>query len=340
MVRGRPRRAAPLRRRRAAAHRRPAAGRVPSFAARRRAARSISARVRGDVAGIAGAAMTCRHGRRAAIETVFLDAGGVLVHPNWTRVAEALAATAWRPPPRGSPRPSRTPSWRWTPGALMARTDDRQRGWIYFDAVLRHAGVAADDATDRAPWPRCAPTTTSTTSGNTCPPTSCRRSRRCGRSALRLVVVSNANGTAAPAVRPCRPDAAVRRRARLARVGRREARSAAVPPGAGAKRRRRPATTMHVGDFFHIDVVGARAAGLADAVLFDIGAISMPTSTAPRVSPARRPAFGYAGRGRGNSGPCSRARRRQRGRLAARRAQAPHRSWPRPGTRLERPPPS
>jgi len=29
------------------------------------------------------------------------------------------------------------------------------------------------------------------------------------------------------------------------------------------------ARTIHVGDFFHIDVAGARAAGLADAVLFD-----------------------------------------------------------------------
>jgi putative hydrolase of the HAD superfamily len=29
------------------------------------------------------------------------------------------------------------------------------------------------------------------------------------------------------------------------------------------------ATTVHVGDFFHIDVAGARAAGLTDAVLFD-----------------------------------------------------------------------
>jgi HAD superfamily hydrolase (TIGR01509 family) len=29
------------------------------------------------------------------------------------------------------------------------------------------------------------------------------------------------------------------------------------------------ATTVHVGDFFHIDVEGARAAGLSDAVLFD-----------------------------------------------------------------------
>jgi HAD superfamily hydrolase (TIGR01509 family) len=31
--------------------------------------------------------------------------------------------------------------------------------------------------------------------------------------------------------------------------------------------------TIHVGDFFHIDVVGARAAGLADGVLFDVASL-------------------------------------------------------------------
>jgi FMN phosphatase YigB (HAD superfamily) len=33
------------------------------------------------------------------------------------------------------------------------------------------------------------------------------------------------------------------------------------------------ASTVHVGDFFHIDVVGARAAGLAEAVLYDSAAL-------------------------------------------------------------------
>ena len=33
------------------------------------------------------------------------------------------------------------------------------------------------------------------------------------------------------------------------------------------------ATTVHVGDFFHIDVAGARAAGLADAVLLDLAGL-------------------------------------------------------------------
>jgi hypothetical protein len=39
---------------------------------------------------------------------------------------------------------------------------------------------------------------------------------------------------------------------------------------------------VHVGDFFHIDVVGARAAGLADAVLFDIAGL-YDDADCPRV---------------------------------------------------------
>ena len=92
--------------------------------------------------------MTTARARR--IDTVFLDAGGVLVHPNWSRVAEALArhgvvvaaARLTAAEPHAKLEMDR--------GALMARTDDRQRGWIYFDTVLRHAGLTPGDATDRA----------------------------------------------------------------------------------------------------------------------------------------------------------------------------------------------
>ena len=42
------------------------------------------------------------------------------------------------------------------------------------------------------------------------------------------------------------------------------------------------ATTVHVGDFLHIDVVGARAAGLAEAVLFDVAGL-YDDADCPRV---------------------------------------------------------
>ena len=92
--------------------------------------------------------MSARSGR--AIETVFLDAGGVLVHPNWARVAEALArhgiVTSAAALTAAEPHAKREMDL----ASLMARTDDRQRGWIYFEAVLRHAGLEATEAAREA----------------------------------------------------------------------------------------------------------------------------------------------------------------------------------------------
>ncbi|MEP7117831.1 MAG: HAD family hydrolase [Acidobacteriota bacterium] len=209
--------------------------------------------------------------RPRAIETVFLDAGGVLVHPNWTRVAAALAdhgvvvsaATLTAAEPYAKHEMDA--------GALMARTDDRQRGWIYFDSVLRHAGVTQSEATAAAladvrryhdahnVWEHV--------------PDDVRPMLTALRAlAVQVVVVSNANG---------------RLRAMFDRVGLtpyfdvvldshdwgvekpdpRLFHLALAESGAAAS------TTIHVGDFFHIDVAGARAAGLADAVLFDLASL-------------------------------------------------------------------
>jgi HAD superfamily hydrolase (TIGR01549 family) len=201
------------------------------------------------------------------IETVFLDAGGVLVHPNWTRVSEALmrhgvAAAAERltaAEPHAKLEMDR--------GAVMARTDDRQRGWIYFDAVLRHAGVTTDEVTDRALAEVRAYHDTHNVwemvPADVVPALEALRAQ-----ALRLVVVSNANGTLRrlfdrldltrwfDVVLDSHEWGVEKPDPKLFHL-------ALTESGAAA------ATTVHVGDFFHIDVAGARAAGLADAVLFD-----------------------------------------------------------------------
>jgi putative hydrolase of the HAD superfamily len=201
------------------------------------------------------------------IETVFLDAGGVLVHPNWTRVAAALRAQGVAVEAAVLVAAEPRAKHEMDAGALMIRTTDSQRGWIYFDAVLRHAGIAASDATARAlaevrvyhdahnVWEHVP--------DDVVPALEALRAL-----GVRLVVVSNANG---------------RLHAMFDRVGLtphvdvvldshqwgvekpdpRLFHLALAESGAVA------ATTIHVGDFFHIDVAGARAAGLADAVLFD-----------------------------------------------------------------------
>ena len=203
-----------------------------------------------------------------AIETVFLDAGGVLVHPNWVRVAAALAAHGMHADAAVLAAAEPRAKHEMDGGALMARTDDRQRGWIYFDTVLRHAGIAATEATAQALadmrvyhdvhnlWEHVP--------DDVVPALAALRALD-----VRLVVVSNANG---------------RLHSMFDRVGLtphfdlvldshnwgvekpdpRLFHLALAQSGAAR------ATTIHVGDFFHIDIEGARAAGLADAVLFDI----------------------------------------------------------------------
>lgn len=203
----------------------------------------------------------------APLATVFLDAGGVLVHPNFARVAAALARqgveTSAAALTAAEPHAKREMDL----GSLMARTTDAARGWIYFEAVLRHAGVAVDDRATAAlaevrayhdvhnVWEHVPADVVPMLQGL----------RALG---VRLVVVSNANG---------------RLHAMFARVGltphvdlvldshdfkveKPDPRLflIALEQSAAAA-----GTTIHVGDFFHIDVVGARAAGLADAVLFD-----------------------------------------------------------------------
>ena len=205
--------------------------------------------------------------RPRRIETVFLDAGGVLVHPNWVRVAAALARHGVAVEAAALAAAEPHAKLEMDRGALMARTDDRQRGWIYFDAVLRHAGLAPGDATDRAlaevrayhdvhnVWEHVP--------DDVAPALAALRALR-----VRLVVVSNANGTLRALfdrlhLTPWFDVALDSHEWGVEKPDPRLFQLALDQSGAVA------ASTIHVGDFFHIDVEGARAAGLADAVLID-----------------------------------------------------------------------
>jgi HAD superfamily hydrolase (TIGR01509 family) len=205
---------------------------------------------------------------RVPIETVFLDAGGVLVHPSWVRVSEALLRHGVAVSPQAlavaEPRAMRELD----EATVIGGTDDRARGWLYFDLVLRHAGVTLSPATDAALsdlreyhrtenlWEHVDP--------GVVPALEALRAR-----SLRLVVVSNANGRLRHLFDRLdlsqwfdhvldshdwgveKPDP-------------RLFQHALDESGAAADR------TIHVGDLYHVDVVGARRAGLHDAVLFDV----------------------------------------------------------------------
>lgn len=208
--------------------------------------------------------------RAVRIETVFLDAGGVLVFPNWVRVSDALRARDIVVTSDRLAAAELRAKRRLDLGETIRATDDHQRGWLYFNLTLEEAGIALSDATDDALtalreyhgrenlWEHVPPDVIPTL----------RALRALG---LKLVVVSNANGRLRHlfdrvGLTSCvdvlfdsfeegveKPDPRLFEIALERSGGRRE-------------------TTMHVGDLYHVDVVGARAAGLA-AVLVDIAGL-------------------------------------------------------------------
>lgn len=214
------------------------------------------------------------------IETVFLDAGGVLVFPNWTRVSDALQRHGLRVSARAlaqaEPHAKRGLD---VPQVPPAAPTDQQRGWLYFDLILERAGIPLSEATDAA----LADLETYHQQFNLWEhvpadvPPALEALRALG---LRLVVVSNANGL----LRALFDRVGLTPRVDVMVDSHEEGVEKPDPKlfqialdRAGA----RAETTMHVGDLYHIDIVGARAAGL-DAVLLDQAGL-YPDADCPRI---------------------------------------------------------
>ena len=202
-----------------------------------------------------------------AVDTVFLDAGGVLCHPSWTRVADALVRHGAVVTASALAAAEQQATRNIDDATVVGTTDDRSRGWLYFNFVLQHAGVEQNDGTDAALaelreyhrndnlWEHVEP--------DVAPALAALRGR-----GLRLVVVSNANGRLRHLFDRVdltkwfdhvldshewgveKPDP------RLFQLALEQARADA-------------ANTVHVGDLYHVDVMGARAAGLREGILFD-----------------------------------------------------------------------
>jgi HAD superfamily hydrolase (TIGR01549 family) len=201
------------------------------------------------------------------IDTLFLDAGGVLCYPSWTRVSAALAREGVEISAARLAAAEPLAKKDIDKAGLVHGTNDKTRGWLYFDRVLERAGVALSDKTDAALgvlreyhrvdnlW-------------EDVPPDVIPALERFRRIGLTLVVVSNANGRLRHLFdrlglssyfdvvldshdwKVEKPDA------RLFHI-------ALEQTHAHADR------TAHVGDFYEIDVLGARAAGLREGVLLD-----------------------------------------------------------------------
>jgi len=201
-----------------------------------------------------------------AIQTVFLDAGGVLVWPNWTRISDALARHGVRVPASTLASAEPHAKKRLDTGKTVQATNDRQRGWTYFNLVFEEAGIPLDDAAAAALRELDAyhqrANLWESTPDDVRPALVSLRAR-----GLRLIVVSNSNG---------------RLHQLFERIGLLDAfdyvfdshHEGVEKPDpryfeiALERSGARAADTVHVGDLYHIDVVGARAAGITP-VLFD-----------------------------------------------------------------------
>ena len=199
------------------------------------------------------------------IDTICLDAGGTLVWPNWVRVADALAAEGIAVDvallAAADPRVRRSLDER----HLIAASTDQSRGWSFFDDVLTMAGVELTPGAHRALssieeyqrksniWEHVpefvVPTLT-----------------KLRRDGYKLVVVSNANGTVQRAFRRVGLLDLVDFIVDSADVGfekpdRRLFDEALRLAGTDHS------CALHAGDMYHIDVAGARAAGLTPVLV-------------------------------------------------------------------------
>ena len=201
--------------------------------------------------------------------TVLFDAGGVLVSPNWERASEALARHGVRVTPGVLASAEPYVKRQLDIAPTVRATSDAQRGYLFFDLILKRAGIEASAATDAAlaelkafndtegTWDVVASDAVDTLA----------RLRAAG---CRIAVVSNTNGTLRRMFRRVglgpfldvvvdsteegieKPDPRLFDIA-LERTG--GTRDAAI----------------HCGDLYHVDVVGARAAGLPAVLLDPVG---------------------------------------------------------------------
>jgi putative hydrolase of the HAD superfamily len=198
-------------------------------------------------------------------ETVFLDAGGVLIFPDWSRVSRILDRHGIAAAPAiltaADPRAKR----RLDQEKIFRGTADKDRAVLYFRLVLEEAGVAAAPPIEAAILEVCADHGRQNLWAHV-PPDVVPALESLRRLGLRLVVVSNSNGTLRATLEELdlaryldtvidshevgveKPDPA------LFRIALERSRS-------------RADRTVHVGDIYHVDVVGARAAGVRPVLL-------------------------------------------------------------------------
>ena len=199
------------------------------------------------------------------LDALFLDAGGVLVYPSWPRISDALARHGVAVDPVALARAEPHAKRDLDVAHEIRQTTDATRATRYFDLVLLRAGVTPS-AASHAAFVEMQDYHARENLWEEVPAEVVPALERLREIGLRLAVVSNANGRLRAAFARVglsryfdviidstevgceKPDAAIFRLA-LEHVG------------ATAVR------TLHVGDLFHVDVAGARSAGIRGVLL-------------------------------------------------------------------------
>ena len=190
--------------------------------------------------------------------TLFLDAGGVLVWPNWWRIAEAIRAHGIDVKPESLA--AADPIVRHELDSDLTTMGDQKRGSRFFEMILARVGVPFSDGAESA----LADLRRYHATENLWEyvPDFVRPALiELRRRGLKLVVVSNANGTLLRAFTRLGLAPLVDMIVDSAEMGvekpdRRLFDAVLVQSGADR------ANTAHVGDLYSVDVVGARNAGL------------------------------------------------------------------------------
>jgi putative hydrolase of the HAD superfamily len=197
--------------------------------------------------------------------TLFLDAGGVLVWPNWERIANVLQAHGIHADPSQLAAANPLVRKSFDAAEVPAAPIGGLGRWRYFDLVLAKVGIPPSEATATAMsvlreyhrtenlWEYVPGFV----------PPALQRLRKLG---TQLVVVSNSNGTLMKAFDRLGLSSMVDLIIDSADVGvekpdRRIFDIAMKRSGADRK------TTIHAGDLYRVDVKGARAAGLVGVLV-------------------------------------------------------------------------
>jgi putative hydrolase of the HAD superfamily len=200
------------------------------------------------------------------IETLLLDAGGVLIVPNWTRVSDVLRHHGVEAPANALREAEPAVKFAIDTFVGVSTSSDAKRWGDYLEGVLTTAGVRLNDASLEALRELRAYHAVNNL-WEEVPEDVVPALERIRRLGLTVAVASNANGTVQRAFD------------RLGLSSYFDVICDSHFEGVEKPHRRffeivlercggTPGTTLHVGDLYHVDIVGARNTGL-NAILLD-----------------------------------------------------------------------